>query len=102
MFFIDDYRRMTWVAFLREKFEDFEKFKAFKDLVENEIDLKIKCPRTDRGVEFTSNEFNISFQHHGIRRQLIATKTPQHNGVVKRKEKKQIVQEMDRTILFKA
>lgn len=56
MLLIDDYSRMTWVTFLKEKFEAFEKFKAFKALVENETSLKIKCLRSDKG-EFASNEF---------------------------------------------
>jgi hypothetical protein len=29
MLFIDDYTRMTWVTFLKEKFEAFKKFKSF-------------------------------------------------------------------------
>jgi hypothetical protein len=41
MFLIDYYSRMTWVTFLKENFEAFEKFKAFNALVENETDLKI-------------------------------------------------------------
>jgi hypothetical protein len=57
MLLIDDYTRMTWVSFLKNKSEAFEKFKAFKALVENETDLKIKCLRSDNGGEFTSNEF---------------------------------------------
>jgi hypothetical protein len=57
MLLIDDYTRMTWVSFLRNKSEAFEKFKSFKALVENETDLKIKCLRSDNGGEFTSNEF---------------------------------------------
>jgi hypothetical protein len=57
MLLIDDYSRMTWVTFIKENFEVIEKFKAFKALVENEIDLKIKCLRSDRGFEFISNEF---------------------------------------------
>jgi hypothetical protein len=57
MLLIDDYSRMTWVTFLKEKSEAFEKFKAFKALVEKETDLKIKCLRSDRGGEFISNEF---------------------------------------------
>ena len=36
------------------------KFKAFKALVENETNLKIKCLRLDNGGEFTANEFNES------------------------------------------
>jgi hypothetical protein len=31
---------MTWVFFLKEKLEAFEKFKVFKEQVENETDLK--------------------------------------------------------------
>jgi hypothetical protein len=48
---------MTWVAFLKNKSKAFENFKAFKDLVDNEIELKIKCLRSDNGGEFMSNEF---------------------------------------------
>ena len=35
MLAIDDYSRLTWVAFLEEKFEAFEKFKVFKALTKN-------------------------------------------------------------------
>jgi hypothetical protein len=49
MLIIDDYTRMTLVYFLKEKSEAFEKFKTYKVLVENEIDLKIKCLRSDNG-----------------------------------------------------
>ena len=57
MLLIDDYTIMTWVTFLKEKSESFEKFKSFKVLVENETDLKIKCLRLDIGGEFISYEF---------------------------------------------
>lgn len=36
MLIIDDYSRMMWVTFLREKSEAFEKFKIFKAMVETE------------------------------------------------------------------
>ena len=45
MLVIDDYTRMTWVAFLKEKSRAFVKFKGFKELVKNETNLKIKCLR---------------------------------------------------------
>ena len=46
---IDDYTRMTTVILLKKKFEAFECFKIYKELVENEFDLKIKCLRSDNG-----------------------------------------------------
>eukprot|EP00253_Pinus_taeda_P031019 PITA_31019 len=55
--FIDDYSRMVWIGLMKHKDEAFEKFKSFKDLVENESTHKIKSLRSDRGGEFTSNEF---------------------------------------------
>ena len=36
MLVIDDYSRLTWVSFLKEKSEAFEKFKIFKALTENQ------------------------------------------------------------------
>jgi len=82
MLLINDYSRMKWVTFLKEKSEAFQKFKSFKALVENEIDLKIKCSRSDRGGEFISNEFDEFCETHGIKRHFLAAITPQQNGVV--------------------
>ena len=42
MLLIVDYTRMTWVYFLKKKSKAFECFKIFKEMVENETDLKIK------------------------------------------------------------
>jgi transposase InsO family protein len=54
-------------------------------LVENEMDSKIKCLRYDNGGEFTSKEFMEYCSKHGIKRQFFIARTPQKNGVVKRK-----------------
>ena len=42
MLVIDDYSRLTWVAFLKEKSELFEKFKIFKALTENQTGKRLK------------------------------------------------------------
>lgn len=43
VFFIDnDYTRMTWVYFMRERSEVFKTFKRFKNLVQNQHGKKIK------------------------------------------------------------
>ncbi|GAU16044.1 hypothetical protein TSUD_339150 [Trifolium subterraneum] len=85
--FTDDYSRKTWTYPLKEKSSAFEVFKRFKALVEKESSNFIKCLRTDRGGEFTSNSFNEFCSEHGIKRQLTAAYTPQQNGVSERKNR---------------
>jgi transposase InsO family protein len=65
--------------------------------VENEMDLKITFLRLDRGGEFTSNDFNIYCEKHGIKRQFSIARIPQQNGVVERMNI--TVQEMARDML---
>jgi hypothetical protein len=57
MLLVDDYTRMNEVCFLRNKSKEFENFKVYKEMVENEIDSKIKCSRSNNGGEFNSREF---------------------------------------------
>jgi transposase InsO family protein len=51
-----------------------------KEMVENEIDSKIKCLRSNNGVEFTSKEFMDYCSRHGIKRKFSIARTPQQNG----------------------
>ena len=67
MLMIDDYTRMTTVSFLKKKYEAFEWFKIYKELVENETDLKIKCLRSINGGEFTSKLFQQYCDENGIK-----------------------------------
>jgi hypothetical protein len=50
--FIDCFSRDTGIYFLRKKSKVFDKFKEFKDQVENYIEKKIKVLRIDNGGEF--------------------------------------------------
>ena len=78
--FIDDLTRRTWIYFLNEKSEAFTTFQHYKVSVEKETGAFITCLRTDRGGEFTSNEFSEFCKAQGIKRQLTATvenKTPE-------------------------
>jgi transposase InsO family protein len=56
-------------------------------MVENEMDSKIKCLRSDNGGEFTSKEFMDYCSNHGIKRQFSIARTPQQNGFVERKNR---------------
>jgi len=77
MLIIDDYSILTWVAFLKEKSEAFEKFKVFKALTENQTGRRLKAVRSDRGGEFTSGYFKDLCDKQGIKREYAIPGTPQ-------------------------
>jgi transposase InsO family protein len=93
MLLVDDYTRMNTIFFLRNKSEAFENFKVYK-----EMDSKIKCLRSDNGGEFNSKDFMDYCSMHGVEMKFFVARTPQHNGVVERKN--MTVEEMDRTMLM--
>jgi transposase InsO family protein len=91
--FIDELSRNTWIYFLMKKIEVFDKFKYFKDLVENQTRKRIKVPRTNNGREFCRNEFEEFCKKCGLERQKTTPYTPQQNGVAK---------SMNRTLMEKS
>jgi transposase InsO family protein len=85
--FIDYFSRKTWIYFLRNKSEVFERFKEFKDLVENQTKKRIKVMRNDNGGEFRGNKFDQFCKKCGIAHQNTTPYTPQKNGVAERMNK---------------
>jgi transposase InsO family protein len=85
--FTDDYSRYGYVYLMRNKSESFEKFKEYKNEVENQLDKRIKALRTDRGGEYLSNEFSTYLKECGIVPQLTPPGTPQWNGVSERRNR---------------
>jgi hypothetical protein len=55
--FIDDFSRRTWVYFLKLKSEVFDKFLAYKALVEKQSGHQIQRLRIDNGGEYVNNNF---------------------------------------------
>ena len=47
--FTDDYSRCGYIYPIKKRSEALDKFKIFKDEVENQYNLKIKIIRSDRG-----------------------------------------------------
>ncbi|GJW92234.1 ribonuclease H-like domain, reverse transcriptase, RNA-dependent DNA polymerase [Tanacetum coccineum] len=84
---VDDYSRYMWAYFLSTKDQAFDTFKEFKKSTENELRTTLKMLRTDRGGEFTSNEFTQYCKENGIARQLTAPYSPQQNAVVERRNR---------------
>ena len=89
-FIVDDYSRKTWIYFLKAKSEVFKRFREFKTLVENQTGRKIRVLRTNNGGEYTSNESLEYCLVEGIKKEHTVPHTPQHNGVVERKNKTMI------------
>uniref|UniRef100_A0A453T4W2 Integrase catalytic domain-containing protein n=1 Tax=Aegilops tauschii subsp. strangulata TaxID=200361 RepID=A0A453T4W2_AEGTS len=94
---VDDYSRYMWLVLLRSKDEELEAFRKVKIAAEVESEERMKALRTDRGGEFTSNEFKAYCEKHGIKRYLTAPYTPQQNGVVERRN--QTIVAMARSML---
>ena len=56
----------------------------FKSMAEAKKEVKIKCVRSDRGGEFTSEKLKKFCDKSGIIKQLTTSYTSHHNGVVER------------------
>ncbi|KAH9762289.1 hypothetical protein KPL70_000762 [Citrus sinensis] len=89
---IDDFSRKVWIHILKTKDQALEKFKIWKTLVETQSGFKVKCLRTDNGLEFCNKEFEQCCQEWGVRRHKTVRFTPQQNGLAER---------MNRTLIDK-
>ncbi|RVW59275.1 Retrovirus-related Pol polyprotein from transposon TNT 1-94 [Vitis vinifera] len=85
--FIDDFSRYVWVYFMKEKSETFSKFKEFKEMIEAEVDKRIRCLRTDNGGEYTSDEFFYFLRECRVRHQFTCANTHSKNSVAERKNR---------------
>lgn len=56
---VDDYSQKLWVFIQKAKGETFENFKPLRTLVENQTVRKVKRSRTNYGLEFCNEAFDI-------------------------------------------
>ncbi|GJV23603.1 retrovirus-related pol polyprotein from transposon TNT 1-94 [Tanacetum coccineum] len=84
--FIDDCTKYCYVYLLKSKDEAIDKFVLYKTEVENQLGLKIKVVRSDRGGEYVS-PFAELCAKHGIRHEFTAPYSPQQNGIAERKNR---------------
>ncbi|GJS77112.1 putative ribonuclease H-like domain-containing protein [Tanacetum coccineum] len=95
--FTNDYSRFSWVFFLATKDETSGILKTFITGIENQIKHKVKIIRCDNGTEFKNNDMNKFCGMKGIKKEFSVARTPQQNGVSKRKNRTLI--EAARTML---
>ncbi|CAL8084935.1 unnamed protein product [Prunus armeniaca] len=97
---VDDFSKFTWILFLREKSETFQRFKSVCHLLQKEkmtSHLSLVRIRTDHGSEFENSQFLKFCEEMGIKHEFSAPITPQQNGVVERKNR--VLVEMARVML---
>lgn len=82
--FIDDYSRMTKVYMIKNKSQVFDCFVKYKNLVENQLNRKIKKIRSDNGGEYCNAKFQRLCDESGIIHQKSCPHTPQQNGLAER------------------
>ncbi|GJR10953.1 retrovirus-related pol polyprotein from transposon TNT 1-94 [Tanacetum coccineum] len=82
---VDDYSRYTWTLFLRSKDETPEVLKDFLTMIQRNLQALVISVRTDRGTEFLNKTLNPFFKEEGIEHQTSTPRTPEQNGVVKRR-----------------
>jgi transposase InsO family protein len=85
--FIDDFSRRTWVYLLKLKSGVFDKFLAYKALVEKQSGHQIQRLRTNNGGEYVNNNFMNYCTTEGIQMKHTVPYTPQQNGVAERKNR---------------
>nr|GEZ87728.1 hypothetical protein [Tanacetum cinerariifolium] len=85
--FTEDFSHYGYVYLLKHKHEVFETFKVFQKEVENQLGKTIKSLSSDRGGEYTSQEFLDHLKDHGIITYRTPLYTPQHNGVSESKNR---------------
>ncbi|KAK8986242.1 hypothetical protein V6N11_013736 [Hibiscus sabdariffa] len=76
--------RYGYIYLMRHKSVALEKFKEFKNQVQNQHCKSIKALRSDRGGEYLSQDFDELLKECGIVSQLTPPGTPQWNGVSER------------------
>lgn len=98
LLFLDDYSRMTFVYFLKNKSEALSCFKDFKAKAENQTNKRIKNIRSDNGLEFCNTEFDLYLQKEGINHQKTNPYSPEQNGFCERRNR--TIVEKARCLLF--
>nr|GEU68590.1 putative ribonuclease H-like domain-containing protein [Tanacetum cinerariifolium] len=82
-----DYSRFTWVFFLATKDETSPILKTFITGLENQLSHKVKVIRSDNGTEFKNHDLNQFCRIKGIKREFSVPRTPQQNGIAKKKNR---------------
>nr|GEW08896.1 retrovirus-related Pol polyprotein from transposon TNT 1-94 [Tanacetum cinerariifolium] len=95
---VDDYSWFTWVKFLISKDETPDVVIKFIIQIQVGLNKTVRYVRTDNGTEFVNHTMTEYYERVGIFHQKTVPRTPQQNGVVKRRNRTLV--EAARTMLI--
>nr|GEX86379.1 retrovirus-related Pol polyprotein from transposon TNT 1-94 [Tanacetum cinerariifolium] len=82
---MDDYSRFTWVKFLRSKEETSDFIIKFLKMIQVRLNVPVRRIRTDIGTEFVNQTLRDYYEEVVISHETSVACSPQHNGVVERR-----------------
>ncbi|GKA83357.1 retrovirus-related pol polyprotein from transposon TNT 1-94, partial [Tanacetum coccineum] len=82
---MDDYSRFTWVKFLASKDEAPDFIIMFLKMIQVRLNAFVRNIRTDNGTEFVNQTLRDYYEQVGISHETSIARTPQQNGVAKRR-----------------
>lgn len=85
LLFVDHYTRYSWLYPIKRKSQVQDIFQAFKPLVENRFNTKIKTLYSDNGGEYIALRAYLASQ--GISHMTMPPHTPEHNSLSERKHR---------------
>nr|GEV59602.1 retrovirus-related Pol polyprotein from transposon TNT 1-94 [Tanacetum cinerariifolium] len=97
---VDDYSRFTWVKLLRSKDEARDFIFKFLKMIQVRLKVPVRRIQTDNGTEFVNQTLREYYEEVGISHETSVERSPQQNGVVKRRNHTLI--EAARTMLIYA
>ncbi|GKC56599.1 retrovirus-related pol polyprotein from transposon TNT 1-94 [Tanacetum coccineum] len=98
--FVDDCTRITWIYFLKNKAEVYDRFTAFYAMIQTQFKKSIQIVRSNNGGEYMNSQMNIFFLSKGIVHQTTCPHTPEQNGVAERKNR--LLLEMTRALIIES
>ena len=82
--FVDDAKRWIAVDLMRRKSDTFDNYKGYEAWLKTQFDVNIKCFQSDKGGEYTSNEFLQHTKSKGTIHQFSVHNVHGQNGVPER------------------
>ncbi|GKB69564.1 retrovirus-related pol polyprotein from transposon TNT 1-94 [Tanacetum coccineum] len=84
---VNDYSRFTWVKCLRSKDEALDFIIKFLKMIQVQLKLPVRRIRTDNGTEFVNQTLREYYEKVGISHETSVARSPQQNGIVKKRNR---------------